>query len=152
MPYIGLNYPHRASRRCIVESIIYMNRRTYLKAIIAGATTVAVPAAETQKPIELHVDLSVDPSKEQEMLQNFRTIFRPPARKQPGFIDVKMLKLRSALQGAGPEGANYRFVLTFATEEQRQQWVATATHKKVWPTVENTLKTKNYTVLLYDET
>jgi hypothetical protein len=32
------------------------------------------------------------------------------------------------------------------------QWVATATHRKLWPTVENTLTTKNYTVLLYDET
>ena len=129
-----------------------MKRRTYLKAVLAGAATVVVPAAETQKAIELHVDLSVDASKEQEMLRNFRTIFLPAAKNQPGFKDVKMLKLRSALQGTGPEGANYRFVLTFATEEQRQQWVATATHKKVWPTVENTLKTKNYTVLLYDET
>lgn len=129
-----------------------MKRRTYLKAILAGATTVVVPAAETQKPIELHVDLSVDPSKEQEMLRNFRTIFRPAASKQPGFKDARMLKLRSVLQGTGPEGANYRFVLTFATEEQRKQWVATATHRRVWPTVENTLKTKNYTVLLYDET
>ena len=130
-----------------------MKRRTYLKAILAGVTTAAaVPAAPAQKPIQLHVDLSVDPANEQEMLRNFRTIFRPPARKQPGFIDVKMLKLRSALQGAAPEGSNYRFVLTFETEELRKQWVASATHKKVWPTVENTLKTKNYTVLLYDET
>jgi heme-degrading monooxygenase HmoA len=129
-----------------------MKRRTYLKAILAGATTTVVPAAETRKPIQLHVDLSCDPSNEQEMLRNFHTIFRPAAVKQPGFIDVKMLKLRSALQGAGPQGSNYRFVLTFATEELRKQWVASATHKKVWPTVENTLKTKNYTVLLYDET
>lgn len=129
-----------------------MNRRTYIKAVLASASTVAVPAADIQKPIELHVDLSVDPAKEQEMLQNFRTIFRPAARNQPGFKDVKMLKLRSALQGVAPEGANYRFVLTFASEELRKQWIATATHKKVWPTVENTLKTKNYTVLLYDET
>ena len=129
-----------------------MKRRTYLKTILAATTGAAIPAAAAQKPIQLHVDLSVDPSNEQEMLKNFRTIFRPPARKQPGFIDVKMLKLRSALQGSAPEGSNYRFVLTFETEELRKQWVASATHKKVWPTVENTLKTKNYTVLLYDET
>jgi heme-degrading monooxygenase HmoA len=129
-----------------------MNRRTYIKAALASASIVAVTAAEPQKPIELHVDLSVDSAKEQEMLRNFRTIFRPAARNQPGFKDVKMLKLRTALQGTAPEGANYRFVLTFASEELRKQWIETATHKKVWPTVENTLKTKNYTVLLYDET
>lgn len=128
-----------------------MKRRTCLKAVAAGAASFGA-LAEAAKPIELHVDLSVDPSKEQEMLKNFRTIFRPAARRQPGFIDVKMLKLRSAMQGPAPAGANYRFVLTFATEGQRKEWVASATHKKVWPTVENTLKTKDYTVLLYDET
>lgn len=85
------------------------------------------------------------------MLHSFHTIFRPAASKQPGFIDVKMLKLRSALAGAGPSGANYRFELTFASEEQRQAWVATATHQQVWPTIEKTLASKNYTVLLYDE-
>jgi heme-degrading monooxygenase HmoA len=130
-----------------------MKRRTYLKTILAGAATAAAaPAAAAQKPIQLHVDLTVDPANEQEMLRNFRTIFRPPARKQPGYIDVQLLKLRSVLQGSGPGDSNYRFVLTFESEELRKQWVASATHKKVWPTVENTLKTKNYTVILYDET
>jgi hypothetical protein len=62
-----------------------------------------------------------------------------------------MLKLRSALAGAGPPGANYRFELTFASEEQRQAWVATTTHQQVWPTIEKTLASKSYTVLLYDE-
>jgi hypothetical protein len=131
-----------------------MKRRTYLRAILTGAgsltTTRAVRAASTEHPIQLHVDLSVDPAKEQEMLHNFKTIFRPAASKQPGYIDVQMLKLRSAVQGKAPEAGNYRFVLTFVSEELRQQWVASATHQKVWPTIENTLKSKNYTVLLYD--
>lgn len=113
----------------------------------------AAPAAKAAtQPIELLVDLSVDPAKEQEMLRNFRAIFKPAASKQPGFIDVKMLKLRSALQGSAPAGANYRFELTFASEEQRKAWVATATHRQVWPTIEKTLKSKDYTVLLYDLT
>src|SRR5258708_38050983 len=127
-----------------------MERRTYLKTVLGGATAVAVRAATPEHPIQLHVDLSVNPAKEQEMLRNFKTIFRPAASKQPGYIDVQVLKLRSALQGKAPEAANYRFVLTFASEELRQQWVASATHQKVWPTVENTLKSKDYTVLLYD--
>jgi heme-degrading monooxygenase HmoA len=97
------------------------------------------------------VDISVDPAKEKELLHNFHTIFRPAAIKQAGFIDVKMLKLRSALAGAAPAGTNYRFALTYASEEQRQAWVASATHKQVWPTIEKTLTSKDYTVLLYDE-
>jgi antibiotic biosynthesis monooxygenase (ABM) superfamily enzyme len=131
-----------------------MKRRTSLKTLLAGAGSLAgtkiVQAATPEHPIQLHVDLSVNPAKEQEMMHNFKTIFRPAASKQPGYIDVQVLKLRSALQGKAPEASNYRFVLTFASEELRQQWIASATHQKVWPTVENTLESKNYTVLLYD--
>jgi heme-degrading monooxygenase HmoA len=131
-----------------------MRRRTCLKKMLAGAgflTEMSVARAATpEHPIQLHVDLSVDPAKEQEMLNNFKTIFRPAASKQPGYIDVQMLKLRSALQGQAQEGGNYRFVLTFVSEELRQKWIASATHARVWPTIENTLKSKNYTVLLFD--
>ena len=128
-----------------------MKRRIWLKTLLfAGTGSAALRAATPEHPIQLYVDLSVDPAKEQEMLHNFKTIFRPAASKQPGYIDVQILKLRSALQGKAPEGANYRFVLKYASEELRQKWVASATHQKVWPTIENTLTTKNYTVLLYD--
>jgi len=131
-----------------------MKRRTCLTTILAGAGSLAamrpVQSATPEHPIQLHLDLSVDPAKEQEMLHNFKTIFRPAASKQPGYIDVQMLKLRSALQGKAPEAGNYRFVLTFVSEELRQKWIASATHQKVWPTIENTLTSKNYTVLLYD--
>lgn len=131
-----------------------MKRRTCLKTILTGtaalAGTGAARAAAPEHPIQLHLDLSVDPAKEQEMLHNFKTIFRPAASKQPGYIDVQMIKLRSAIQGKAPEAGNYRFVLTFVSEELRQKWIATAVHQKVWPTIENTLTSKNYTVLLYD--
>jgi len=128
-----------------------MKRRTYLKALLAaGAASSALPAADAPRPIQLHVDLTVDPAKEKEMLKNFETIFRPAASKQPGYIDVKMLKLRSAVMGKAPAGVNYRFNLTFQSEELRQKWIASATHQKVWPTIENLLSTKDYTVLLFD--
>ena len=126
-----------------------MRRRTYLKTLLAAGAATA-HAADTARPIQLHVDLSVDPAKEKEMLHNFETVFRPAASKQPGYIDVRMLKLRSALQGAAPAGLNYRFVLTFQSEELRQKWVASDVHQKVWPTIERTLSSKNYTVLLFD--
>ena len=128
-----------------------MKRRTCLKALLAGAGPAALGAAESNRPIQLHVDLSVAPAKEKEMLHNFETIFRPAAMKFPGYIAVKMLKLRSALMGSAPSGVNYRFELTYQSEELRQKWVASPIHQKVWPTIENTLASKNYTVLLFDE-
>ena len=129
-----------------------MKRRTYLKTMLAGASVATVHAAPPAHPIQLHVDLSVDPAKEKELLHNFETIFRPAAAKQPGYIEVKMLKLRTAVMGKAPEGVNYRFALTYQSEELRQKWVASDVHQKVWPTIENTLASKSYSVLLFDVT
>ena len=69
-----------------------MKRRAYLKTMLAGACAIASAAETKSNPIQLHVDLSVDPAKEKEMLDNFRKIFRPAATKQAGYIDAKMLK------------------------------------------------------------
>ncbi|MBV9744527.1 MAG: hypothetical protein JO099_12250, partial [Acidobacteriia bacterium] len=101
-------------------------------------------------PIVLYCDLSVAPSREQEMLNNFHTIFKPAAEKFSGYMDVKLLKLRTVYTGAAPAGVNYRFQLTYESEEQRQQWIHSDIHQRVWPTVENTLNTKNYSTLLFD--
>jgi len=128
-----------------------MKRRSCLKRLLAaGGLSAVSQAADATHPIQLHLDMAVDPAREKEMLKNFETIFRPAASKQPGYIDVKMLKLTSTLQGKAPAGINYRFVLTYQSEALRQKWIATDVHQKVWPTIENTLSTKNYTVLLFD--
>lgn len=129
-----------------------MKRRTCLKAAIAALSAAgAVKAADRPAHgIRLDVDLTVDPAREKEMLKNFHEIFKPAAIKHPGYIDVQIFKLRTVVMGKAPGDANYRFVLTYQSEELRQKWVASAVHQKVWPTVENTLKHKNYTVLLYD--
>jgi hypothetical protein len=132
-----------------------MKRRSYLKAMMAataalGAVDAQEPKKQAQNPIVLDVDLAVDPAKEQEMLHTFHTIFKPAAVKYPGYIDVKMCKLRSALQGPAPSGVNYRFQLTYQSEEARQKWINSDIHKKVWPMMENTLKSKDYGVLLFD--
>ena len=128
-----------------------MKRRTCLKTMLAaGASAAGALAAGSGHPIQLHVDLAVDSAKEKEMLHNFETIFRPEAAKHPGYISVKMLKLRTAIHGSAPAGVNYRFSLTYRSEELRQKWVASAEHQRVWPTIENTLSSKNYTVLLFD--
>ena len=129
-----------------------MERRDYLKVMIAGGTALCAVSAfsAAAHPIVLEVDLAVDPAREKEMLDNFHNTFKPAAVKYPGYIDVKILKLRSALMGTAPAGLNYRFQLVYESEEARQKWIASDVHKRVWPTVENTLKSKDYRVLLFD--
>ena len=126
-----------------------MERRTCLGMMLAGAVTAAgVDAAPAKRPIQLHCDLSVDPRREQEMLDNFEKIFRPVAQKQPGFIDLRMLKIRDQIRGSAP--TRYQFVLTMESEELRQKWIATPEHQKAWPTIENTLTDKNFSILVYE--
>ena len=128
-----------------------MKRRSYLTVMlsaIAGARAVRAQAAKN--PIVLYCDLSVDASREQEMLNNFHNTFKPAAEKFQGYIDVKLLKLRTVYTGSAPPGANYRFQLTYESEELRQKWIKSDVHQRVWPTVENTLRNKDYSTLLFD--
>ena len=106
--------------------------------------------SQTSSSIELHVDLTVDPAKQRELLDTFHNVFRPAASKQPGYIDVKLLKFRASFAGEPPSGSNYRFVLHFESEELRQKWIATPVHQEVWPAIAKTLVHENYTIFLYD--
>ena len=129
-----------------------MKRRSYLTAMLAAIAGGKGVRAETEakNPIVLYCDLSVEVSREQEMLKNFHTIFKPAAQKFPGYMDVKLLRLRTVYTGTAPAGVNYRFQLTYESEEMRQKWIHSDVHQRVWPTVENTLSTKNYSTLLFD--
>lgn len=140
-----------------------MHRRSLLKfaaafgvAKVASLPSEAVAAptngAGGERPIVLYCDLAVDPNREQEMLHHFHNDFKPAAEKFEGYIDLKMLKLRKVIQG-GPAPApdiNYRFQLTYKSEELRQRWIASSVHKKNWPLIENTVTNKGYLVLLTD--
>jgi hypothetical protein len=123
--------------------------------MLAVAGGAIIPAAANAqpgegRPIQLHADLAVDPAREEEMLRFFLEKFRPAAVQQPGYIDMRMLKLKSTLRGVAPPGANYQFVRTFSSEALRQKWIATDTHKQLWPILEGMLTDKNYSRLLYE--
>ena len=125
-----------------------MNRRNCLLLMgTAVAGHCAAPGAT--KATQLHVDLDVDPGRESELSANFRNTFRPAISKQPGFIEVKLLKLRSAIAGQAPQNINYRLIISFETESQRQSWVATEEHQWAWPTINRTLKASRG-LLLFD--
>ena len=139
-----------------------MNRRDLLKGAAllgaANALAVASPAVAqagdgpTEKAIVLYCDLAFDPANEERMLHIFHHDFKPAAEKFEGFIDLKMVKLRRVLQGgpAPAPGINYRFQLTYRSEELRQHWIASDVHKRLWPQIETLVANKDYLVLLTD--
>jgi hypothetical protein len=100
--------------------------------------------------IQLHLDLLVDPAKEAQMLDYFNTAFRPAASKFRGYVDLKMLKFRTAAVGTAPQGMNYRFSLTYESEELRQLWVTSDVHTKVWTELEKMFLANKYDVLIFD--
>lgn len=84
------------------------------------------------------------------MVGNYHKIFSPAIRRQPGFLDVKLLKLREVVAGSLPGRAKYRLIISFRSEEQRKQWVATDEHQRAWPTIERTLTGAKAAAILYD--
>jgi heme-degrading monooxygenase HmoA len=129
---------------------LYMTANTGLYRIQLAVPGMWPLYAQGPRGIELHLDMIVDPAQEQAMLRSFETEFRQAASQQPGFLDVKVLKLRSTLMGKAPARVNYRFVIGFRSEEDRQKWIAADIHQRVWPLIENTLVTKDYTVMIFD--
>ena len=101
-------------------------------------------------PIQLHADLAIDPMREAEALQYFETVYRPTAATFEGYLDLRLLKLQSALVGSAPAGINYRFSITFTSEALRQRWVASDPHQEVWGTLETFLTKHEYDFLLFD--
>ena len=138
------------SRRACLKTIATVGAVGAASAVLAAAQR--SPAASAAKPpIVLHCDLIVDAAKEQEMVRHFHTVFQPAAAKFEGYIDVKILKLRTTIQGTAPARVNYRFQLTYTTEELRQIWVKSAVHTQVWAGIEKTmLNPKDFPVLLFD--
>jgi heme-degrading monooxygenase HmoA len=100
--------------------------------------------------IQVHVDLAVDPAKEQEILSYFQAVFRPAAMKFPGYVDVRMLKVLAVPVGTAPADLTFRFVITYESEELRQKWLASEIHQDVWGAMERMLSTPNYTVILFE--
>lgn len=112
---------------------------------MAAAIGVAAMISEgaMAEPIQLHVDLEVDPAKEQNLVKTFKEIFRPTISKQPGFVEVRLLKSHAT-------PAQWRLLISFQTEEQRKTWVAHDDHQRVWPEMEKNLTGKKFSAVLFD--
>jgi hypothetical protein len=102
------------------------------------------------RTVELHTDLSVDPSREAELVHYFETVYRPAAKKFAGYIDLKLLRIQSVLLGQAPPNLTYRFVITYESEPLRLQWVQSEIHQEVWGTIEKMFASTTYDFLLFE--
>ena len=130
---------------------LLMNRRNCLMTFLGAVALTGHDVRAGARPIELHLDLEVDPLREKEMVDKYRDVFKPAIGTQPGCLDVRMLRLRQTLTGKGPGDLKYRLVISFDSEENRRRWVATDEHQRVWPAISNTLRGSKFSATLYDE-
>ena len=100
--------------------------------------------------VQLHCDLTVDPLKAPEAEHYFETVYRPAAAEFEGYVDLRLLKLQSVLAGHAPAGMNYRFSITYESEELRMVWVHSDVHQVVWPKFQTYLTSDNFDFLLFD--
>jgi hypothetical protein len=100
--------------------------------------------------VQLHCDLTVDASRAAEAERYFETTYRPAAMKFHGFVDLQLLKLQTVLAGQAPERMNYRFSITYESEELRMEWVRSAVHQEAWPALQAYLTSDKFDFLLFD--
>jgi heme-degrading monooxygenase HmoA len=110
----------------------------------------ALYAASVRGSVELHMDLDVDPPHISEFINDFREVFSPVIRNQPGLRQVRLLASRRQLSGTAPSGL-YRAVLSFASEEQWSAWVNSSDHMhRAWPSIERAIRPSGVTAVLYE--
>ena len=100
--------------------------------------------------VQLHCDLTVDPERAAQAEHYFETVYRPAAMKFEGYVALQMLKLQSVLAGQAPAGLNYRFSITYESEELRMAWVRSEVHQVVWPKLQTYLTSDKFDFLLFD--
>ena len=100
--------------------------------------------------VQLLCDLTIDPRRAAEAEHYFETVYRPEASQFKGYVDLQLLKLHSVLEGHAPAGMNYRFSITYETEELRMAWVHSDVHQVVWPKFQTFLTSDNFDFLLFE--
>ena len=103
-----------------------------------------------KRRVQLHCDLTIEHENAAEAEEYFETVYRPAATKFEGYVDLQLLKLHSVLEGQAPAGMNYRFSITYESEELRMAWVRSDVHQVVWPKFQTYLTSDDFDFLLFD--
>ncbi len=100
--------------------------------------------------VQLHIDLVIEPARAAEAEHYFETVYRPAAAQFEGYVDLQLLRLQTVLGGRAPAGMNYRFSITYESEDLRMAWVRSDVHQDVWPTLQTFTTSDQFDLLLFD--
>lgn len=80
---------------------------------------------EIDGPVELHIWMTAKPGQSDALRKTFAEVFYPAVSSMPGF--------RNALLMRKPGTDEFTVRLSFDSEEQRMDWVASDKHQRTWP-------------------
>ena len=89
--------------------------------------SLAERAFDIDGPVELHIWMTAKSGQAEQLETTFAEVFYPAVSSMPGF--------RSALLMRKPGTSEFTLRLSFDTEEQRMEWVASDKHQRAWPTL-----------------
>ena len=93
-------------------------------------------AFDIDGPVELHIWMTAKSGHVDALQETFAEVFYPAVSSMPGF--------RSALLMRKPSTDEFTVRLSFDTEEQRMEWVASDKHQRAWPALEAHSKKTDY--------
>lgn len=96
-----------------------------LLACLVSAPICAERLFDIDGPVELHIWLTAKAGHADALQKTFAEVFYPAVSSMPGF--------RSALLMRKPSTDEFTVRLSFDTEEQRMEWVASDKHQHAWP-------------------
>ncbi|MEZ5041236.1 MAG: cupin domain-containing protein [Saprospiraceae bacterium] len=98
--------------------------------------SIAKPLTEP-KAMVLQMDFVVDKANAQAFEKMYYAIYVPAMTVQKGYLSSKLLRLFPENVAkeieAEPTTYNYQIQISFATEQDRRNWVASAQHQIAWP-------------------
>jgi len=86
--------------------------------------------------VELHIWATAKGGEEAALEKTFKEVFYPAVSSKKGF--------RSALLMRKPDTPEYTIRLSFDTEKQRENWVASDEHQVAWPEIQSHCATTKY--------
>lgn len=82
-------------------------------------------AYDIDGPVELHIWMTAKSGHAESLQETFADAFYPAVSSMPGFRSAQLLRK--------PGTDEFTVRLSFDTEEQRMEWVASDKHQRAWP-------------------
>ncbi len=99
-------------------------------AIVLAACSLALPvlaerAYDIDGAVELHIWMTAKSGHSEALADTFANEFYPAVSSMPGFRSAQLMRK--------PGTDDFTVRLSFDTEEQRMEWVASDEHQRAWP-------------------